>query len=252
MIDEYSDKQFWDNYWEKEERNEYDFLFSRLIDQYIDWKGIKNYMEIGGAPGTIMSYMFHNHNLNVNTVDFCNPQILSSMLEKNNVKEYRIYNEDFATFDTTKHKKLYDVVASWGFVEHFDTIKSRFFIQKQKEMVSDNGYIVVELPNIRKFNWLLYRIMNYELLKIHNVKTMNLDFLRQAIEEGGDFEILYGDYYLTSFLEYSSSNEFFDKHHIIKQIFSSLKHLFAWLHLNNISNRFFSPYIVFIARRING
>lgn len=250
MSEEYSNKQFWDQYWREEKRNGYEFLFSDIVDRFINWKNVKNYMEIGGAPGTIMSYMYHVHKLDVSTVDFCNPQILSDLLDGNNIKEYQIYNEDFSKFDTSLHYKKYDLVASWGFVEHFKLKESGRFIQKHKDMVADNGYLIVELPNIRGFNWLIYRVLNNNLLKIHNIKTMDLKFLREEIEKGGKFEILYGNYYLTSFLEYSSANEFFDRHKIIKKIIGTLKDIFASIHVNNIPNRFFSPYIVFIARRI--
>lgn len=222
------------------------------MDRYLDWTQIENYMEIGGAPGTIMSYMFHTHHLRVNTVDFCDSQILSELLDRNHVEDYHIFSEDFSRFDSGAHRKEYDLVASWGFVEHFDRDQSDHFIQKHKEMVSDGGYLVIELPNIRGFNWLLYRVMNYDLLKIHNTKTMDLNFLRQAIESDHLFEILYGNYYLSSFLEYSSSNEFFDRHRVIKAVFGALKRVCAALRLNNLPNRLFSHYVVFIARRVNG
>ena len=87
MSESYSNIEFWNDYWKDEKRIGYDFMFSEIIDQYLDWTKIKNYMEIGGAPGTIMSYMFHVHNLEVNTVDFCDLQILSDLLERNNVKK---------------------------------------------------------------------------------------------------------------------------------------------------------------------
>lgn len=252
MSEKYSNKQFWDEYWKEEKRSGYEFLFSEIVDRYIDWNKIKNYMEIGGAPGTILSYMYNVHKLDVSTVDFCNPKILSELLDRNNIKDYKIYNEDFSLFNTTLHVKQYDLVASWGFIEHFPLEESFEFIQKHKEMVSDNGYLIVEIPNIRGFNWLLYRLMNNELLKIHNLKTMDISFLRTAIENDQKFKVLYGDYYLTSFFEYSSTNEFFEKHKVIKKLFGLLKRVFSTLHINNIPNRLFSPYIVFIAQRVEG
>lgn len=252
MSKEYSTKQFWDGYWKDEKRSGYEFLFEEIVNNYVDWGSIKSYMEIGGAPGTIMSYMYHEHGLDVSTIDFCDPHILSDLLSGNSIKNYHIYNEDFSNTDIKKHHKKYDLVASWGFVEHFELEESDKFIQKHKDMVSDNGYLIIELPNIRGFNWLLYRIMNNELLKIHNTKTMDIAFLKSAVEKGGQFGILYGNYYLTSFLEYSSTNEFFERHKLIKSVFGVLKKLFAFLKLNNIPNRLFSPYIVFIAKRIEG
>lgn len=249
MNKSYSNKRFWDDYWNEETRKEYEFIFSPILDKYVDWTHVANYMEIGGAPGTIMVYMYHNHQLDVNTIDFCNSSIISNLLDENHVHDYTIISEDFSVFNANEHCQKYDMVASWGFVEHFDIKTSHEFIQKHKEMVGEGGYLIIELPNIRRFNWLIYRIVNNNLLKIHDLQTMDLKYLTDSIEEGNQFEILYGDYYLTSFFDFSSSNEYFDRHRVIKNLFKSLKELLSYFHLDNIPNRFFSPYIVFIARR---
>jgi len=161
-----------------------------------------------------------------------------------------MFNEDFRHFDITPHVKKYDLVSSWGFIEHFELEESYEFIQKHKEMVSSNGYLIIELPNIRWFNWLLYRLINNNLLKIHNLETMDISFLKRAIEKDQKFKILYGNYYLTSFFEFSSSNEFFKRHSVIKHIFELIKKSIRALHVNDIPNKFFSPYIVFIAKRV--
>lgn len=239
---------FWNEYWKKETRRQEEFMFADLLDKYLEWDMIGTYMEIGGAPGSIMSYMVKHHGLDVFTVDFCNKKIIDDFMENAHVKKYKIYDEDFETFDVEKHKNRYDCVASWGFIEHFNIKLTSQFIKKHKEMVSKNGYLIIELPNIRKFNWLIYKIFNKELLSIHNIKTMDLNYLRQEIIDD-EFELLYGNYYLTSFFEYNSSNAFFKNHSIIKYIFMFFKVIGKMLHLSNIPNRVFSPYIVFIARR---
>lgn len=248
---QYSNKEFWNKYWEEEKRDKYEFIFSHEIDKYLEWNNISNYMEIGGAPGDIMAYMSKEHNIDVSTVDFCNESILLNQLSNKGISRFHIYNEDFSTFDLSDFKERYDLVASWGFVEHFSLEESDMYIQKQKQMVSKNGYLIVELPNIRGVNWLIYRVFNNELLKIHNIKTMDLGFIRDAINRDNEFNILYGNYYLTSFMEFSSSNEFFDRHSIIRELFCFGKRLSRLLHINNIPNKFFSPYILFIARRID-
>lgn len=250
MKNTYGNSEFWSEYWEKENRHMNEFMFSDLIDQYIDWKNIHSYMEIGGAPGSIMSYMAKIHKLEVSTVDFCDEKILVKFLEAANVPNYHVYNKDFRKFDISAHAKKYDVVASWGFVEHFDLDISGELIQRHKEMVADNGYLIIELPNIRKMNWLIYRIFNYNLLKIHNIKTMDLNFIKREVMKGKEFEILYADYYLTSFFGYNSSNEFFNKHQVIRKVFLFIQYLSKQLHINNIPNQFFSPYIVLVARRV--
>lgn len=243
-----NNKDFWNEYWKKETRRQEEFMFADLLNKYLEWDMISTYMEIGGAPGSIMSYMVKYHGIDVFTVDFCNKKIIEEFMESAQVKKYKIYDEDFETFDVKEHINRYDCVASWGFIEHFDIELTSQFIKKHKEMVSKNGYLIIELPNIRKFNWLIYKIFDKELLSIHNIKAMDLNYLRREINDD-EFELLYGNYYLTSFLEYNSSNVFFANHRIIKYIFNFFKEIGKKLHLSNIPNRFFSPYIIFIARR---
>lgn len=250
MSKEYSNKQFWNEYWEKEQRHTEDFIFAELVDKFVNWNEIDSYMEIGGAPGSIMAYMHNRHGLEVSTIDFCSKEITDNYLKSRKINSYSIYEADFIQLDISDYKDKYDLVSSWGFIEHFDLDTCGKLIRKHKALVADGGYLIIELPNIRKFNWLLYRIFNKELLDIHNLDVMNLSFLKERITEGNDFKLLYSNYYLTSFLGFSSSNEFFERHRIIKWIFGKLQSLSRVLHIDNIKNRFFSPYIVMIAQKV--
>ena len=248
-MEKYSDSKFWNEYWKQEKRESEDFIFENLLNKIIQWKKVHSYMEIGGAPGSIMSFMAKVHNMDVSTVDFCDWKILNGFLKKQGLKNYKIYNEDFSNFNVEKHNKQYDMVASWGFVEHFDLETSGLFIQKQKALVADDGYLIVELPNIRGLNWLIYRVFNNALLKIHNTKTMDLKFINSEILKGNEFKILYSNYYLTSFFEFSESNEFFLRHKFIRGIFKGIKNISKKLSINNIPNAFMSPYMIVIAQK---
>lgn len=244
----YSDKVFWDDYWQEENRKEDQFIFSKILDRHVTWNNIRTYMEIGGAPGSIMSFMYKKHNLEVSTIDFCDRKIIDDFLSTSGLENYNVYSEDFCKFDVEGHGQKYDIVSSWGVIEHFSLENAAKIIEKKKQLVKKGGYLVVELPNIRFFNWLLYYVFDHDLLKIHNLKTMNISFLRNEIQKDG-FDILYGDYYLSSFFQYNDSNAFFDKHRIIGGLFRFISKMARNFGVDNIPNRFFSPYIVFIAKK---
>ncbi len=245
----WSDKEFWSRYWDKEKRKTTEFLFTALMEEYIDFKKIHSYMEIGGAPGVIMAYMNQTYGMEVSAIDFVDKKYIEEVMKKNAVTDYNIYEEDFTKFNVKEHKRRYSFVASWGFIEHFDIHICKKIIQNQKELVEENGYLIIELPNIRKFNWMVYRICNNELLKIHNLKVMNLKFLKEQVQMGNQFDILYCDYYLTSFFEFNPSSEFFDRHKNLKKLFRGIHKIAKKLHIDNIKTSFFSPYIVLIATR---
>lgn len=245
-----SDKKFWDEYWNNEKRVVTDFGFSKVMESFIDFKKVKSYMEIGGAPGVIMTYIHNKYNVEVSAIDFVNKSYIENVMKENNITNYHVYEADFTEFDTESHTKKYDLVASWGFVEHFEINTCKNIIEKQKNLVEKNGYLIIELPNIRKFNWLLYRIFNKKLLDIHNMETMSIPFLREQILKNDDYKLLYGNYYLTCFLGYNSSSDYLKKHMILKNLFVTMQNLMKKLKIDNIQNQTFSPYILMIAKRI--
>lgn len=244
----YSDNVYWNEYWKSENRQEEVFLFAELFEKNIVAPKGASYMEVGGAPGSIMSYMYKKYSFSVSTIDFCDREIISAFLDSAGVKDYEIFSNDFCEFDVNVHSRKYDVVSSWGVVEHFSLDMAAKIIDKQKKMVKKGGYIIVELPNIRFFNWLLYYFMNKDLLAIHNLNVMDLAFLREEVQKDG-FEIVYGDYYLTSLFQYNQTNAYLQKHTSILKLFKMANSIMKKLKINDIPNRLFSPYIVFIAQR---
>lgn len=241
----YTNSDYWNNYWREENREEAAFYFEELMDQYIDWTTVESYMEIGGAPGSIMTYMHKKHNIKVSTIDFTEKSIIESYMIKHGVTEYEVQQEDFLKYDLKENPKKYSFVASWGFVEHFSKPICSEIIKKQIEMSSEDGYIVVELPNIRRFIWVIYFLFNRSLLKIHNFEVMDLDFLRKEIKKSKNVQILYSDYYLTM----NAQNDYFVQHPTVGKICSWLIGRVQNLKMSECVKRWFYPYIVIIGKR---
>lgn len=242
--DKYTDSDYWNQYWNEEKRSDITFYFNEIINGYIDWPRVKTYMEIGGAPGSVMTYLYHRYGLLVSTIDFTEFEITDSFLKNHDVRDYEIINSDFLTLDIGKLKK-YDIVASWGFVEHFSKEICNQIIEKKKEMVSDNGYLIIELPNIRKLFWLVYFLFNRKLIKIHNLKIMDLKYLKKCVRQGNKFEIIYAGYDMTM----NENNEYFDTHKIQKKLCLKLVEVLRNIHISNSIKRWFFPYIVIIAKK---
>lgn len=247
----YSSKEYWNQYWRKETRNKYTFVFENIIKKYIDLSKVQSYIEIGGAPGSNLVYFNKKYNMHVSAIDYVDKSIIDNTMKKNGVTDYTVFDVDFVEYDIEIHKETYDFVASWGFVEHFDNSTCENLIDKHKKLVSENGYLVIELPNIRKFNWLIYKIMNPKLLAIHNLDIMDKETLYNMVAKDNSFEILYLDYYLTSFLEFNINSDFYEQHRVLKGIVSCIQTISRKLRINNIPNRFFSPYMILIAKKVN-
>lgn len=248
MDKKYTDKDYWEQYWNEEIRKETEFYFDELIDKYISWKDINSYMEIGGAPGSVMTHMYKIHGLSVSTVDFTESERIIEFLNVHGVEKYSVFQSDFMKFDIVPHCKKYDIVASWGFIEHFERKVAAKFIEKQKQMVSEKGYLVIELPNIRKVFWLVYWIFNRELIKIHNLEIMDLSWLKKCVTKDGKFELLYASYYFTM----NPQNEFFVEHKRIGRICKWIVCFFGRRSFSDHVKKWFFPYIIIIARRKKG
>lgn len=143
---------------------------------------------------------------------------MEAYLKTFGVNDEVIINENFETVDVSKYEKKFDIVASWGFIEHFEGDVTAKFIEKKKSMVADDGYLIIELPNIRKLFGLSYWLFNRGLIKIHNLDIMDLNWLKEQVAKGNGFEFLYASYYITMNVQ----NEYFVSHPQMKSFVRGL------------------------------
>lgn len=241
----YTSKEYWNNYWQRESRKEkFEFYFADLLDEYIEWNKVHSYLEIGGAPGSIMAYINKKYGLHVSTIDFSDRKRIECFFQREGIIDFTIYEDDFIKFDIKKLEK-YDIVASWGFLEHFDKSTILKLILKEKEILSDNGYLIIEIPNIRKVMWLIYFIFNRKVIKNHNIKIMNLRWLKSYIEKSG-LEIVYASYYFAM----NTQNSFFINHRFLSKLCMIIVKCFKNINISDAIKKWFYPYIVIIAKKI--
>jgi 2-polyprenyl-3-methyl-5-hydroxy-6-metoxy-1,4-benzoquinol methylase len=83
----------------------------------------------------------------------------------------------------------YDVVASFGLIEHFGNWES--LIIKHANLVAPGGYLVVTTPNFRSpLQYFLHKTLDSENLKIHNVDSMDPAKWAALAKEAG-LEVLF-------------------------------------------------------------
>ncbi|QRF24480.1 class I SAM-dependent methyltransferase [Alicyclobacillus sp. TC] len=239
-----SEKKFWDAYWQQETRSDFQkHIFSDIFQHYLPKNA--SYFEIGCAPGTNLVYFANQFGYRVSGIDYSNIEQVGKLLKHHGIVPEELSGEDFFSYTP---KRQYDVVTSFGFVEHFQNTQD--VIERHMQLVAPQGWLVIEVPNIRYFNFLLYRILNPSLLAIHNPKAMNLQALQAPIKESNNFEIVFSGYYKSCFLYFNPDNAELVKHSLRRKLFLGLRSLTTTLGLENYPNRFFSPYLFVIAKRI--
>ena len=178
------DQSFWDQGYEN--LHPYvanDSLSKWLYDVYFNKRSVKGHtaFEIGCFPGRYLAH-FALNKMQISGIDQT-PGILN--MEKwahgNNYNSGIFYNEDLLS---TVISEKYDLVCSFGFIEHFDDYE--YIIKKHIELNKNDGTIIITTPNFKGWGqYLLHLLFDSENLKRHNIKAMNPNKWAKYLTEQG-------------------------------------------------------------------
>lgn len=162
------------------------------IEKYIPRnKTNKTCFEIGCFPGKYLA-IFGELNYRLSGLDF-NNSVNKELLIWLKSKKYKIGKFKKVNLFNDKIKKQYNIVCSFGFIEHFREWKK--VLLKHTEYVENNGYIIITTPN---FRGLLFRLLHYFLDKKnyerHNIQSMQPRMWDKLLKEKG-YKIIYFGYF---------------------------------------------------------
>ena len=192
-----------------------------------------------------MSYMAHNYQAKVSGLDLIDKEIIETFLKEHNVSDYEIMEGNIFDFQI---EQKYDFVGSYGLIEHFENPEE--LIKIHKDLVDLNGYVCITVPNMRYFNYVFNYIFSKQLLETHNLSIMDLKLLKKLIIDE-DFEEIYASYYLTSMFQANKESQRLKEHPYLNKIYTIINNIMESFHLSDIPNKYASPYIVVIAKRIS-
>lgn len=162
-----------------------------LIKKYIPAVNEGNCLEIGSYPGPFLS-TFGDLGYTLNGIDFHPDNIkgLPAWLNEQHYKIGQFYCTDFFDF---KPAQKYEVVSSFGFIEHFVDFES--VIATHAALVSKNGYLIITTPNFKgSIQYWLHNNFDKENLALHNTKSMNPEKWKTQLEAAG-FEVMFAGYF---------------------------------------------------------
>lgn len=142
----------------------------------------KSFLEVGAFPGTYLWYFYKYFNyfpFGVEYVKSC-AERSQNFLDDSDVPA-KVIHADF--FDLEKEKYTdggagWDVVASFGFVEHFDDTEN--VVNRHLQLAKSGGYVVISIPNHAGINGWIMKLFDKEKWKQHN--CMGLEKLNEAIQ----------------------------------------------------------------------
>jgi 2-polyprenyl-3-methyl-5-hydroxy-6-metoxy-1,4-benzoquinol methylase len=172
------------DYWESEykifeqKNTDYNHPLSLWLEKNIQDSNVnQTSFEVGCYPGKF-SAVFGKKGYELNGVDLVDAVLdLESIYTELGFKSGFFIKGDFLNLNLDNK---YDIVSSFGFIEHFTEFKD--VINKQIELVKPGGIAIIEVRNfnssIYKF---LYKFLDKKVLDSHNQDAMNFDNLKNFL-----------------------------------------------------------------------
>lgn len=176
-----TNKNFWEDVWGakniKYELNEKFLLDKNIMNYFEKFIGSdkKSVFEIGCSPGRFLAYL-NKKGHSISGIDYSKKGNIQ--LKKNfktlGIKKYTLYEEDLFKFN---HNKKYDVVMSFGFIEHFDDPDT--VVEKHIELLKKNGLLILGIPVFNGITGFFQKLNNPKILSNHNLDIMNLNYFSE-------------------------------------------------------------------------
>ena len=217
------------------------YWFNDLFKKYLYLKKYHNFIEIGGYPGYFAIYFKKYWDYDVTLLDYIIDQkIIRNLLKANGLKpnDINTIKRDFLLSDEINK---YDVVYSFGFIEHFDN--PGIILKKHWKLVKKDGTMIIIYPNLLGINGVVQKIFDPENLKIHNLKIMDIKSIKSQLKKAG---IKCADvFYYGGFgvwLERLNERNIF-----IKALIYGLSAVGKLIKLFRLNSKLTSPHIVIVA-----
>jgi 2-polyprenyl-3-methyl-5-hydroxy-6-metoxy-1,4-benzoquinol methylase len=243
-----TDRQFWEHHWQvRAARRRSEAVrprrmpFHALLAKTLPRGG--SFVEVGCAPGRNMAYFHRYFGYRVAGIDYAGEDITRRTLDENGVGEYRLYRMDFLE---ELPAERFDVVASFGLLEHFTRLEE--VLARHVRMLNPGGYLVVGVPNYRWGQYLIRLALDRVSLRRHNLEAMKRGVIRRLLTRLGAREVLYCGHYRTFGIWLDREDAPGALVRGVGLLDAGFQRLAGLLRLDNVPNRFLSPYLVAIAR----
>ncbi|EKD86453.1 MAG: hypothetical protein ACD_37C00280G0002 [uncultured bacterium] len=174
--------------------NSYDiFLCDYLIKKHIPenkdlLKNLPVICEIGGGDGLLVKKFAQMIGYKPYSIEYSKKA--AAISARNGVEVY--VADAFDKKVTSKFKNKFDAVFSYGFIEHI--IPPEKAIRLHYDLVKPGGYVIIQIPRFKAFNYLRLLLFRPDLIKNHNLEIMNEDILGKLCKDPEIKKIFCGNY----------------------------------------------------------
>ena len=243
MKNNLTDRSFWKAFWESKKDLIFyikpDYVFGDILAKLIKENGIKSAVELGGFPGYYSIYLKKYEHLDTTLFDYyVHEGLVKQLLAKNGLQDGDIKIIEADLFNYTPAEK-YDMVLSFGLIEHFSDTKA--IINTHLQFLKPGGTLFITLPNFTSVNGWVQRKFDLDNYNKHYIDCMNPVFLAESCKQLGlkNIESYYHGKY-TVWLENRDQKSGIVKA-LVKGIWTGIK---VASKLTSKQSKALSPYIV--------
>ncbi|PJJ83774.1 class I SAM-dependent methyltransferase [Mucilaginibacter auburnensis] len=187
MENNLTDRSFWKSFWESRIGLIFNikpnYVFGDILAGIIKQKNAKTAIELGGFPGYYAIYLKKYQNLDTTLLDyFIHEGLVNELLTANGLKQGDINIIEADLFNYTPEQQ-YDMVLSFGLIEHFANTKG--IIQTHLSFIKPGGTLFITLPNFTGVNGWVQRKFDKENYDKHYIQSMNPTLLANYCRELG-------------------------------------------------------------------
>ena len=240
------------DYWRRNASRGYaDYLlWDCIYKKYLpNSKGLK-ILEIGSAPGNNLvrfnrefGFIPYGVEYTENGSELNRQAFIAGGINPDNVVCADFFNEEFLN----KYNNFFDIVISYGFIEHFDTPEQ--VINKHIGLLANGGYLIVVIPNFSGLNYFFAKLFNPAILPLHNLKIMKKNIFCALFSDKTLTPLICNYYGMFSFDLFDSGKKGFS--HFLLGICKNIQclvNLFLRIFFKDrpLENGWFSPFMIYI------
>ena len=233
-------KEFWNSTWEHlPALQPYQgpiFEHHAVLKRFLAKAGGGDAIEIGCVPGNYMVYLAKEFGYRVSGIDYSDKLPYTRENLSLNGIEAELFNCDFFQFVPLRR---YNLVFSSGVAEHFDDYE--LVVRKHESLAAPGALVVIIVPNLTHLHKVLCGYFAPETLSVHRFPLMHARVLKNTLEDAG-LEVMHCEYHRTFRHTYKLPRS-------IDLCSRAVQKSLRLLHLDNIGNRFGSPYLISVSRK---
>jgi SAM-dependent methyltransferase len=137
-------------------------------------------VEVGSAPGAHLLLLHEKFGYAPYGIEYTETgaTINRQLFAQHGLDPTQVIQADvFSPAVVEQYAGYFDVVVSFGFIEHFDDVT--LVLQRHLALLKEGGWLVVQIPCLSGFNYWMARLFNHSTLALHNRRIMQKDAFRQ-------------------------------------------------------------------------